>query len=78
MNAASMVSTAPMNWPVIFPELFLLVAACVVMLADLFVTDRERRPTFWLTQAGIGIFALMQLAYPCRFLHVNREPAPSL
>ena len=63
MNAASMVSTAPMNWPVIFPELFLLVAACVVMLADLFVTDRERRPTFWLTQAGIGIFALMQLAY---------------
>ena len=63
MNAASMVSTAPMNWPVIFPELFLLVAACVVMLADLFVTDRERRPTFWLTQAGIGIFALMQLAH---------------
>ena len=60
MNTASM---APMNWPVIFPELFLLVAACVVMLVDLFVTDRERRPTFWLTQASVGIFALMQLGY---------------
>ena len=66
MNTASMTSiasTAPMNWPVIFPELFLLVAACVVMLVDLFVTDRERRPTFWLTQASIGVFAAMQLAY---------------
>ena len=52
-----------MNWPVIFPELFLLVAACTVMLVDLFVTDPQRRPTFWLTQASIGVFALMQLAY---------------
>ena len=56
-------NTAPMNWPVIFPELFLLVAACVVMLVDLFVTDRERRVTFWLTQASIGVFAVMQLGY---------------
>jgi NADH-quinone oxidoreductase subunit N len=64
MNAAdSMPTMAAMNWPVIFPELFLLVAACGVLLADLFVTDRERRPTFWLTQASIGVFALMQLAY---------------
>ena len=29
----------PMNWPVIYPELWLLVMACVVLLADLFSND---------------------------------------
>jgi hypothetical protein len=28
-----------MNWLVIYPEAWLLVAACIVTLADLFVSD---------------------------------------
>jgi NADH-quinone oxidoreductase subunit N len=50
-----------MNWPVILPELWLLVMACVVLLADLFSADAERRPTFWLTQFTIAVFALLHL-----------------
>ena len=49
----------PMNWPVVYPELWLLVAACAVLLADLFSTDPQRRMTFWLTQASIAVFAAL-------------------
>jgi len=52
-----------MNWLVIYPEIWLLVASCGVLLADLFTTDPERRPTFWLTQASIAIFAAMHWWY---------------
>lgn len=51
----------PMNWPVVHPELWLLVAACAVLLVDLFNNDAERRPTFWLTQLSIAVFAWMHL-----------------
>ncbi|HSQ70938.1 MAG TPA: NADH-quinone oxidoreductase subunit NuoN [Rubrivivax sp.] len=50
-----------MNWPVLYPEIWLLTMACVVLLADLFVTDTDRRPTFWLTQITIAVFALLHL-----------------
>ena len=50
----------PMNWPVVYPELWLLVAACAVLLADLFSNDPQRRLTFWLTQASIAVFAALQ------------------
>jgi NADH-quinone oxidoreductase subunit N len=50
-----------MNWPVVVPELWLLTMACVVLLADLFVGDERRRPTFWLTQLTIAVFALLHL-----------------
>ena len=50
-----------MNWAVVQPELWLLVMACVVLLVDLFVTDSERRPTFWLTQITIAGFAWLHL-----------------
>ena len=50
-----------MNWSVIYPELWLLVMACVVLLADLMVDDRERRPTFWLTQLSIAGFVGLHL-----------------
>jgi NADH-quinone oxidoreductase subunit N len=33
-----------LNWTVIYPEAWLLLAACVVTLADLFVNDPDRRP----------------------------------
>ena len=52
----------PMNWPVIYPELWLLVMACVVLLADLFSHDAERKLTFWLTQFSVAVFALLHLA----------------
>jgi NADH-quinone oxidoreductase subunit N len=52
-----------MNWPVLYPEIWLLAMACVVLLADLFITDAERRPTFWLTQLTVGVYAAMHLVY---------------
>ncbi len=50
-----------MNWLVIHPEIWLLSMACVVLVADLFVTEADRAPTFWLTQFTIGVFALLHL-----------------
>ncbi len=50
-----------MNWLVIYPEAWLLFAACAITLADLFVTDPARRQTFWLTQAAIAVFAALHL-----------------
>jgi NADH-quinone oxidoreductase subunit N len=50
-----------MNWLVVYPEIWLLALACTVAIADLFVTDPQRKPTFWLTQFGIGVFAVMHL-----------------
>jgi NADH-quinone oxidoreductase subunit N len=47
------------NWFVIYPEAWLLLAACTVTIADLFVTDPGRRPTFWLTQLGVAVFGWM-------------------
>lgn len=51
----------PLNWTVILPEAWLLLGACVVTLADLFVKDPQRGPTFWLTQAVAAVFAWLQL-----------------
>ena len=39
-------------WPA-FPELFLLLAVCVVLIADLFVSDENRIVTYGLTQASL-------------------------
>ena len=52
---------SPMNWPVIYPELWLLLLACGVLLVDLFSTDPQRRLTFWLTQVGVAVFAALHL-----------------
>ena len=52
-----------MNWPVIYPELWLLVMASVVLIADLYVTDPQRRATFWLTQLSIAGFAAIHLVH---------------
>jgi NADH-quinone oxidoreductase subunit N len=51
-----------MNWPVIYPEAWLLVAACAVLLVDLYSEDVQRRATFWLTQVGLAVFAALQLS----------------
>ncbi len=50
-----------MNWHVLYPEIGLLAMACVVLLADLFVTDERRGVTFWLTQATVAAFAVAHL-----------------
>ena len=45
-----------MNWAAVYPEIFLLLATCGVALVDLWVTDAQRRPTYWLTLASVAIF----------------------
>jgi NADH-quinone oxidoreductase subunit N len=50
-----------MNWSAVQPEIVLLVMACVVAMVDLWVTDPRRTPTYWLTQASLGVVAAMQL-----------------
>jgi NADH-quinone oxidoreductase subunit N len=52
---------AAMNWSVVAPEILLLTRACVIAIVDLFVTDAERRVTFWLTQASLAVVALLHL-----------------
>ena len=51
-----------MNWSVLSPEIWLLLAACAVLLVDIFNSHPERAPTFWLTQASIAVFAAIHLA----------------
>jgi NADH-quinone oxidoreductase subunit N len=51
-----------MNWLAVYPEIFLLVMACVVALADLFVTDPRRIPTYVLTLLALAAFAAMHLS----------------
>lgn len=52
-----------MNWLAIYPEILLLVMGCVVALADLWVTDEQRRPTYWLTQLTLVVVGGMHFAY---------------
>ncbi len=51
-----------MNWSVLLPEIWLLVAACGVLLIDLASRDEQRRLTFWLSQASVAVFAALHLA----------------
>ena len=50
-----------MNWLVVYPEILLLVAACVIALVDLQLDDSRRRLTYWLTQAAFAVFSVMHL-----------------
>jgi NADH-quinone oxidoreductase subunit N len=50
-----------MNWPVVYPEILLLVMACLITLVDLWVSDPQRRVTLWLTQATLAAVGLMHL-----------------
>jgi NADH-quinone oxidoreductase subunit N len=52
-----------MNWPAVYPEIGLLVAACVVALIDLWMPGRDRRITYGLTQLSLLGVALLQLRY---------------
>ena len=52
-----------MNWLAIYPEILLLAMGCVVALVDLWVTDEQRRPTYWLTQLTLAIVAGLHFSY---------------
>ena len=50
-----------MNWPAVYPELVLLVMACVVAMVDLWVDDPRRLPTYLITQATLAVVAVLHL-----------------
>jgi NADH-quinone oxidoreductase subunit N len=52
-----------LNWIAVYPELLLLVMTCIVAITDLFVTDPERKQTFWLTQATLAAVAVLHAVY---------------
>ena len=50
-----------MNWLAVYPEILLLVMACVVALVDLFVTDERRTPTYLLSLATLVAVGALHL-----------------
>ncbi len=52
-----------LSWIAVYPEVLLLVMACVVALADLRVSSPRRTFTYVLTLATLGVVALMQALY---------------
>ena len=52
-----------MNWLAIYPEILLLVLTCVVALADLFVKDERRTPTYVLALLSLVAVGALQLTY---------------
>jgi NADH-quinone oxidoreductase subunit N len=67
--------TAPANFSMlnlipVLPEIELLIAACVILVADLFVPEGRRKLTYWLTQLAIvGAGLLTLLVFPDRPIH---------
>ncbi|MBB4844940.1 NADH-quinone oxidoreductase subunit N [Paucibacter oligotrophus] len=52
-----------MNWLAVYPEIILLAMTCVVAMVDLWVTDPQRRPTYWLTQLTLAVVGAIHLSY---------------
>jgi len=48
-----------LNWAALTPEIFLLLAALVIVLVDLFIDDEQRRYTHWMSQSALAITALL-------------------
>ncbi len=51
------------SWITVYPEIVLLVMACVIALADLHVTSPRRTSTYVLTLLTLGVVALLQAFY---------------
>ncbi|PUE46084.1 NADH-quinone oxidoreductase subunit N [Limnohabitans sp. 2KL-1] len=51
------------SWMTMYPEIVLLVMACVIALADLFVKSPKRTGTYALTLASLGGVALLHALY---------------
>ena len=55
--------SANINFVVAYPEIFVLTAACVILLVDLFVSDRQRIVTFLLTMVSLLAAAFITVQY---------------
>ncbi len=55
--------SANLNFVVAYPEIFVLTAACVILLVDLFVSDRQRIVTFLLTMVSLLAAAFITIQY---------------
>lgn len=51
------------SWITVYPDVVLLVMACVIALVDLGVTSARRNTTYVLTLATLGVVAFMQALY---------------
>jgi NADH-quinone oxidoreductase subunit N len=51
------------SWMTVYPELVLLVMACVITMVDLAVTSPRRTLTYVLTLLTLGVVAVMQASY---------------
>ncbi len=51
------------SWIAVYPEIVLLVMACVILLVDLGVKSANRGPTHWLTIATLAVVAYMHGVY---------------
>jgi len=51
------------NWMTAYPEIFLLIMACLITLVDLWVKSPKRDLTYGLTMLTLGVVALMQAVY---------------
>ncbi len=51
------------NWMTAYPEIFLLVMACLITLVDLWVKSPKRDLTYGLTMMTLGVVAVMQAVY---------------
>jgi NADH-quinone oxidoreductase subunit N len=61
-----------MNWLAVYPEILLLAMACLVAIADLFVTDPKRTPTHLLTLAAVGAMHAVYFSEGQTFYAMNR------
>jgi NADH-quinone oxidoreductase subunit N len=52
-----------LSWIAVYPEMVLLVMACVIALADLAVKTPMRGQTYALTMLTLGVVAMLQLTY---------------
>ena len=55
--------SANFNFVVAYPEIFVLSAACVILLVDLFVSDKQRVVTFLLSLVSLFVAALITIRY---------------
>jgi NADH-quinone oxidoreductase subunit N len=52
-----------LSWVAVYPEIFLLIMACVIALADLWVTSPRRNATYVATLLTLGVVAFMEASY---------------
>jgi len=52
-----------LSWVAVSPEIFLLIMACVIALADLWVTSPRRQATYVVTLLTLAVVAAMEAAY---------------